>query len=369
MADTDKESKTEEATAKRKSQQFSKGGFAQAQEVGVTLTLLAGLLVVIFMGRFIVTNVFDVSSSLLGNIASFEANVDSTSHLLNSVLIMLGRLSAPFLLASMVAGLLAGGLQSGFRLTPKALSVKWSKINPINGAKNLVSKDVFVKFGIDLLKMSAMALVLYWSLQKIVGDPIFYAPIDFKHIGVFITETFIFVFIRLTIAVAIIAIISYMYQFNKTKTDMKMTKEEVKQETKDADMSPEVKKARMQMALRMMQKQMLDEVPTADVVVTNPTHYAVALKYERGVDSAPMVLAKGENAFAQKIKAIAAEHGVPVVENKMVARMLYKVGQVGVSIPMEMFQSVAEILSFVYKTHRYYFHKLKSRRSAKGKKS
>src|SRR5690606_5619610 len=113
-----------------------------------------------------------------------------------------------------------------------------------------------------------------------------------------------------------------------------------------------------------MQRQMLDEVPTADVVVTNPTHYAVALKYERGLDEAPVVLAKGENAFAQRIKAVAAENGVPVVENKMVARMLYKVAKVGSAIPVEMFQSVAEILAFVYKTHRYYFHQLKSRRAA-----
>ena len=144
-----------------------------------------------------------------------------------------------------------------------------------------------------------------------------------------------------------------------------MTKDEVKRERKDQDMSPEVRKARMQMAMRLMQTQMLDEVATADVVVTNPTHYAVALKYERGVDSAPVVLAKGENAFAQRIKSVAAENGVPVVENKMVARMLYKVARVGEAIPIEMFQSVAEILAFVYKTHRYYFHKLKSRRAAK----
>ncbi len=368
MADTDKDSKTEEATSKRKSEQFEKGNFAQSQEVGVMLTLFAGLMVVVFMGQYIVTGVFEVSASLLGNLGSIDANVDSMRHLLNSVMIMLGRLSAPFLIASMLAGLLAGGLQSRFRLTPKALSLKWSKLDPIKGSKNLVSKDTLVKFGIDLLKMSAMALVLYWSLQKIVADPIFYAPIDFRHIGTFIADTMVFVFIRLTIAVGIIALISYLYQKHKTTTDMKMTKEEVKQERKDGDMSPELKKARMQMSMRLMQAQILEDVPTADVVVTNPTHYAVALKYERGVDSAPMVVAKGENAFAQRIKAVAAEHGVPVVENKMVARMLYKVGAVGSSIPMEMFQSVAEILAFVYKTHRYYFHKLKERRSVKSKK-
>ena len=116
------------------------------------------------------------------------------------------------------------------------------------------------------------------------------------------------------------------------------------------------------LARRLMQKQMLSAVQTADVIVTNPTHFAVALKYERGVDKAPVVLAKGENRFAQRIKALAAEHGVPTVENKPVARLLFAMGKVGETIPSELYQAVAEILAVVYRTHRYYFHRLKTRR-------
>jgi flagellar biosynthetic protein FlhB len=118
------------------------------------------------------------------------------------------------------------------------------------------------------------------------------------------------------------------------------------------------------MGRRLLQKQMLSAVPTADVIVTNPTHYAVALKYERGIDQAPVVLAKGENRFAQRIKALAAEHGVPTVENKPVARFLFATAKVGEPIPAELFQAVAEILAVVYRTHRYYFHCLKARRLA-----
>jgi flagellar biosynthetic protein FlhB len=116
------------------------------------------------------------------------------------------------------------------------------------------------------------------------------------------------------------------------------------------------------MARRLMQRQMLSAVKTADVVVTNPTHFAVALKYERGKDRAPVVLAKGENRFAQRIKALAAEHGVPTVENKPIARLLFAMGKVGEAIPTELYQAVAEILAVVYRLHRYYFHRLKSRR-------
>lgn len=364
MADTDKDSKTEKPTGKRLEQARGEGNVAQAQEIGVAFTLLAGLLVVMFMGPKIANNVFSISASLLGNLGSVSLSENNISYFLNEMIVILGRLSAPFLLTAMVSGIIAGGLQTKFRLSPKALKIKFSKLNPIKGAKQLVSKDVFVRFGIDLLKLAAMAWILWGAMDKIITDPIFYAEVDIRHVGIFITDTLVYVFIRLTAAVAVIAAISYFWQHKKTMDGLKMTKEEVKQERKDQDMSPEVRKARMQMAMRLMQGQMLDEVATADVVVTNPTHYAVALKYERGVDSAPVVVAKGENAFAQRIKSVAAEHGVPVVENKMVARMLFKVSQVGSAIPMEMFQSVAEILAFVYKTHRYYFHKLKGRRAA-----
>jgi flagellar biosynthetic protein FlhB len=123
-----------------------------------------------------------------------------------------------------------------------------------------------------------------------------------------------------------------------------------------------MKGAQRRLGRRLMQKQMLAAVATADVVLTNPTHYAVALRYERGRDQAPVILAKGENRFAQRIKALAAQHGVPTVENKPVARMLFALGQVGETIPAELYQAVASILAVVYRTHRYYFHRLKSRR-------
>src|SRR5690606_14426195 len=134
----------------------------------------------------------------------------------------------------------------------------------------LVSKETLVRFGIDLLKLGGMALVLYVCVQTIVKDPIFYAPIDFLHIGEFMSQSMLYVFYRIFIALAIVAAISYFYQRRKTLDGLKMTKQEVKQERKDQDMSPEIKRARMKMAMRLMQRQMLAEVPTADVVVTNP---------------------------------------------------------------------------------------------------
>jgi flagellar biosynthetic protein FlhB len=161
---------------------------------------------------------------------------------------------------------------------------------------------------------------------------------------------------------AVIAAISYAWEKFKTSKELMMTREEVKDDRRSTEGNQLMKGAMRRMARRLMQKQMLSAVPTADVVVTNPTHFAVALKYERGKDKAPVVLAKGDNRFAQRIKAIAAEHGVPVVENKPVARVLFAMGKVGEVIPSELYQAVAEILAVVYRTHRYYFHELKARR-------
>lgn len=363
MPDVDKDSKTEEASGKRIADEFEKGNFAQSQEVGMAFTLISALLVVTFYGLDMAKSVMNITVSIFTSIGRFQVSENSIEHWSIVGIGALGRLVGPFLVAGMVAAIVAGGLQSRFKLTPKALKITAEKLNPITGAKRLVSKETLVKFGIDLLKLGAVIAVMYGAVAKIVSDPIFYTPVDFRHIGSFITDTLVYVFMRLVIAVVIIAVISYVYQFRKKKEDLKMTKEEVKQERKDQDMSPEVRKARMAMSMRLMQGQMLDEVPTADVIVTNPTHYAVAIKYERGVDEAPMVLAKGENAFAKRIKELGKEHGVPIVENKMVARMMYKFGKIGAPIPMEMYQSVAEILAFVYKAHRYYFHKLKARRT------
>ena len=367
MADTDKESKTEKASAKRIREAFEKGNFAQAQEIGVVFTLFAGLVVVLWYGQELAMGVMNISTSIFGSLSRIRITEDGIEYWSLQSMTAMSRFSGPFLIAGMVGAIVAGGLQSGFRLTPKALKVGFQRLNPVAGTKRLVSKDTLVKFGIDLLKLGAIGIIMYGAIKKIVSDPIFYSSVDFKHIGVFIADTLVFAFIRLIIFVAIIAAISYIYQKVKTARDLRMTKEEVKQEKKDQDMSPELRKARYVMAMRLMQNRMLDEVETADVVVTNPTHYAVAVKYEQGIDEAPMVLAKGENLFAQRIKEVAKANNVPIVENKLVARMLYKIGQPGQSIPSELYQSVAEILAYVYRVHRYYFHQLKARRVGKSK--
>jgi flagellar biosynthetic protein FlhB len=214
-----------------------------------------------------------------------------------------------------------------------------------------------------LLKLVCIGLVLWVAARGLFRDPLFTAPVEVVYLGQFLSRATMTFLSRLILMLGVIAAISYFYEYFKNRRELMMTREQVKEEHKQSEGDGLVKSAMRRMARRLVQKQMLAKVPTADVVITNPTHYAVALKYERGLDKAPIVLAKGENQFARRIKAIAAEHGVPMVENKPVARMLYALSRVDEAIPAELYQAVAEILAFVYRTHRYYFYRLKARRA------
>jgi flagellar biosynthesis protein FlhB len=361
MAD-DNDNRTEEPTPKRRGEAFQKGQFAQAAEIPIVFGLAAGFCVLMFATPGIVQGTTNLSAYLFGHLHDVEISASSLPHHLQESGLLLGAMIFPIVGLAMLAGVVAGGLQTGFRLTPKVVEMNWTKLDPMNGLQRLFSKDVLIRFGIDLLKLIAFAVILWAAVRTILRDPIFYTPVSVLHLGEFINHTTTYVLIRIIIACALIAFVSYVYQRRKITKDLMMTREEVKQERRNADIDPKIRSAQRALARRILQRQMLKAVPTADVVVTNPTHFAVALKYERGRDRAPVVLAKGHNLLARRIKAIAQEHGVPMVENKPIARALFKYGQVGREIPMQLYQAVAEILGFVYRAHRYYFHRLKARR-------
>jgi len=235
-------------------------------------------------------------------------------------------------------------------------------MNPISGVKKVFGLKALKAFLIDFLKFQAIGSVVWITLLIFLDDPIFYAPIPIQHLPQFIYELFVVMFAILVLLLLIVAIINFIIKKKEHTENMKMTKQEVKEERKSKEVAPEVKSAQRKKAMELLSGQGATDVSTADVVVTNPTHYAVALRYEKGTDNAPVVVAKGENLLARRIKIIAAEYEVPMVENKPVAQTLFALGKVGQPIPYGLYQVVAEILALVYKTHAYYFHRLKARR-------
>ena len=362
MADVDKSSKTEPPTEKKLSESRSKGQFAKAPEIGMTFTLLAGLLAILFLAPSKATDLLVFTRSIFENMDSITTSQEGVSHTLSSSYFSMALIVLPLLACCFFASLIAEGLQTGFRFTPKAIEPSFNKMNPISGVKRIMGLKALKTFLIDFLKFSAIASVVWLTLIIFLDDPIFYAPVPIQHLPQFIYKLFLVMLSILLLMLAIIAIINFFIKKKEHDDEMKMTKEEVKEERKSKEVSSEVKTAQRKKAMELLGGQGVADVSTADVVVTNPTHYAVALRYEKGTDHAPVVVAKGENLLARRIKLIAKEHEVPMVENKPVARTLYALGRVGEPIPLQLYQIVAEILAHVYKTHAYYFHRLKARR-------
>jgi flagellar biosynthetic protein FlhB len=362
MADVDKSSKTEPPTEKKLSESRSKGQFAKAPEIGMTFTLLAGLLIILFLAPSKANDMLVFTRSILENMESITTTQEGVAHTLSSSYFSMALIVLPLLAACFLASLIAEGLQTGFRFTPKAIEPSFKKMNPISGIKRIMGLKALKTFLIDFLKFSAIASVVWLTLIIFLDDPIFYAPVPIQHLPQFIYKLFLVMLSILLLLLTIIAIISFFMKKKEHDDEMKMTKEEVKEERKSKEVSSEVKTAQRKKAMELLGGQGVADVSTADVVVTNPTHYAVALRYEKGTDNAPIVVAKGENLLARRIKLIAREHEVPMIENKPVARTLYALGRVGEPIPLQLYQIVAEILAHVYKTHAYYFHRLKARR-------
>jgi flagellar biosynthetic protein FlhB len=362
MAETDQDQKTEQPTGKKLSEAMDRGQFAKSPEMPVLFLLAAALGAMAFTARTASRDVAEYAIGIFSRFGTMSVKPDMVAAELGKIILVAGGAIAPLLVACVAAALLAGGVQSGFRLSPDALGFKPENLDPAAGFKRLFSKSVLVRAGIDALKLLAIGGSLYLGTRGLMMDPLFSAPVEVSYLGQFLSNATLIFITRLLLALGVVTAISYSYEKFKTSRELMMTRDEVKDESKNAEGNPQLKGAMRRMARRMVQKQMLSAVATADVIVTNPTHFAVALKYERGCDKAPVILAKGENRFAQRIKALAAEHGVPTVENRPVARLLFAMGKVGETIPAELYQAVAEILAVVYRTHRYYFHRLKARR-------
>jgi flagellar biosynthesis protein FlhB len=362
MAERDHDSKTEQPSERHINEAMEQGQFAKAPELQITVLLAAALGVLAFTARSSAQDIAQYAISVFDRYPVTAVELATIPGLLGTALLTVGKVLLPMLLSCCGAALLVGGFQSGFQLTPKAFGVKFENLNIATGFSRIFSKATWVHAGIDVLKLLAIGCALYLGARTLLADPLFTAPVEAAYLAQFLNRTAQEFFGRLLFALGLIAALSYAWEKFKTSRDLMMTREEIREERHNVEGNAMVKSAQRRLARRLMQRQMLSAVATADVVVTNPTHYAVALKYERGKDRAPVVLAKGENRFARRLREIAEEHGVPIIENKPVARLLFAIGQVGQVIPPELFQAVAEILSVVYRTHRYYFHRLKVRR-------
>ncbi|MEI6714541.1 MAG: EscU/YscU/HrcU family type III secretion system export apparatus switch protein [Verrucomicrobiota bacterium] len=355
--------KTEEPTAKKLEEAHAEGNIARAPDLQLVAVLAAFLWSLSVLGPGICAEIASVSVGIFAHLGKTEIRPEAAAPWAYESLKVLVMLALPFSFACAFAGGLMGAVQTRFRFTPKVLSIKVERLDPAAGFQRVFSLNGLVKVGFEALRLLVVAWVIYGGLSKILGDPIFNTPVPLNRLGEFLVESTKALLWRCILALGIIAAGNYLYQLNRIHKSLMMSRQEVTDESKQSEGDPKVKNALRAMARRLLQRQMLKSLETADVIVTNPTHFAVALRYDRDKEAAPMIVAKGEQAFARRIKAIALEKGVPMVENPPVARMLYKFGKVGKPIPVNLYKAVAEILAFVYQAHRSYFRELKNRRA------
>ena len=347
--------KTEPATAKKLNDAREEGKVAKSKELTSAFDLVVLFLVLKFFVSFLGERLTAIFTFVYGGIAEFvklnQADVTSQSissfimkMILNWMVIVL-----PFFLFGVVVTLLISIYQVGWKVTTKPLQPKLSKFNPINGFKRIFSKDSLMELVKSIIKIGLIFAVAYSQVNKHQNELFILYEVELNRAISLIGSLILDTGLKIGLIYMIVGIADFMYQKHKFNEDMKMTKQEVKDEYKNSEGDPAVKGQQKQRMREASQRRMMQAVPKADVVITNPTHLAVALQYEGIEKSAPIVVAKGEDYLAQKIKEVASEHHIEVVENKPLARMLFYNVELGAEIPPELYQSVAEVLAMVYK--------------------
>lgn len=347
--------KTEQPTPRKLEEAVKHGQFARSAEVQTVMVLLAGLMVLKMMGPDLWRRLVLAQTSVLGHLHEVPITVDALpGYFMRATLVAVGCV-APILAAAAIGGLLAGGLQNRFQTASEALTPNWGRCDPVKGLKRVFSLRSLAPTGISLLKLTLIGSLCYSQIRAILTDSTLYSAVSVAGIAAFISEAALGIVWRVILGMILLAALDYTYQFWRTNRDLMMTREEVKDEMKNTEGNTQVK-ARQRRRRTLTVRQMLLELPKADVVVTNPTHLAVALRYDRKTMKAPRIVAKGSRWNAIRIREIAGQHGVPVIENKPLARTMFKYGRVGGEIPAQLYVAVAEVLAYVYRTNRYRYY-------------
>ncbi|MCC8189605.1 MAG: flagellar biosynthesis protein FlhB [Planctomycetes bacterium] len=342
------EEKTEEPTAKRKKDARRKGNVAKSKDLGAALVLLAAIQILKLLGPYMARFVRDFMEKMISqSLPSLEApeGKEIIPFAMEWAWWML-HILGPFLLFIAIAAYLANYVQIGWLVSTEQLKFDPKKLNPVSGLKRIFSAKNVVMLIMNIAKLVVVLAVgwstVFYELQNIA------AMVEMETAGTFVwtVEKVLSMAQRLAIILLILGLVDFYYQRYKHNKDLKMTKQEVKEEFKQMEGDPKIKQKRRQKQMEMAMNRMMQEVPQAEVVVRNPTHYAVAISFKLGM-AAPVVVAKGKNKIAERIIETAREHRVPLVENPPLARELYKRVEVGNQIPPELFAAVAEILSSV----------------------
>ena len=342
--------RTEKATPKRREDAKKEGRIARGAELPAAATFLG----VLFALKYVSADIFSKTGYFMQTSANKIADLkvltpDDVHALILDGGKVLGFFILPVVVVAFAASLAGNFAQGGFVLLPGAMKVKGDRFNPAQNIKKIVSADSLVNLLKSLLKLIFIGAVSYNVLSPIfeLAPSLVHAPL--ASVVVKLGETIYNLAFRVGLVLFTLALADYGYALYKHEKSLRMTKQEIRDEYKEQEGDPMVKGQRRRAARALVQKRSLGEVPTANVVITNPTHFAVALRYDRDKDAAPIVVAKGVDHFAKQIREKAKAHDIPLIENPPLARALYKMVEPNQIIPVEFFGAVAEILAFVFR--------------------
>ena len=350
MSEHSESERTEEATPRKRDEARTEGRIPRSAELTIAASLLGSAVVLSTLAPVAGRGLFTIMGHSLSSLGSISLDVSSATALIRETAVRAFAATAGLIVAMVMATFVVATLQARGVVSLKPIMPEFSRINPVENAKNLLGMRQIVELLKSLGKLAIVGIAVYSSIKAALPDAITLS--QQTQIG------FLFVVKRYTVrmlasaggAYLVLAAGDYIWQWWRHEKSLRMTKEEVKLEMKQNDGDPQIKQRRRAIARSYARRQMMKDVPNADVVIVNPTHIAIAIKYDPKVAPAPIVLAIGQRKIAERIKAIAAEAGVPMVENKPLARALLKTAKVGTLIPYELYMAVAEVLAFVLRT-------------------
>ncbi len=354
-ADGEGGEKTEPATAKKLEDARKEGKVSKSKELTAAFDLIVLFLVLKVGISYIGENLLGIFPYTYNIMPEFveingsDVSSAATSSFIFNIIVKWLLIVLPFFLLGVVITFLINIIQVGWKVTTKPLEPKFSKFNPINGFKRIISKDSLFELVKSILKIIVIGLVAYLSIRDHQNELFILYEIPLNQAIALVGDIIINAGLRISLVYLIIGVADFAYQKHRFNEEMKMTKQEVKDEFKNSEGDPQIKGRQRQRMREASQRRMMQDVPKADVVITNPTHFAVAIKYDAEESAAPVVVAKGQDMVAQRIKEVARENKVDIVENKPLARMLYHNVDIGAEIPPELYQAVAEILAAIYK--------------------
>jgi flagellar biosynthetic protein FlhB len=355
MPETGGQERTEKATPKRRQQSRKKGQVAQSREIPSVLILMTALGFFYFAGSWMFWNISGFIGGVFQELDTLRLNtVADVSTFSVDIFTKLFSILIPFFVPILIAGIAGNVGQVGFEMHSEPLRPKLNKINPVAGLKKFVSVRSLVELAKSIMKLLIIGGISYGLIKaEMRGFPLLMQQ-GVGEFLLFIAQVAFKILFFVCLALIILASLDYIYQRWQFEQSIKMTKQEVKDERKQVEGDPKVKSRIRKAQLELAAHRMMEAVPEADVVITNPVHLAIALKFEASEMMAPTVIAKGAGHIAERIKEIANAHQVPVIEDKPLAQTLFKIVEIGEFIPVELYRAVAEILAYVYRLRGMY---------------